>query len=137
MARLALIIGSLYGFLAVILGAFGAHGLRNMMPTEKIHLIDSFDTGVKYQMYHALVLLFLGAYMHFSQIENGILPRATQFIIWGTLLFSGSIYVLVMVGMKDSIGLGKFGIITPIGGLLMIIGWAMMIYHFWTSTSLK
>ncbi len=130
MARLALILGSFYGMSAVILGAFGAHGLKKVLPTDKMSLVQSFDTGVKYQMYHAIVLLFLGIYMKYLQNTSTILDKAAIFFSVGTLLFSGSIYLLVALQIKDSVGLGKLGMITPIGGLFLVAGWAVMFYHF-------
>ncbi len=130
MARLALIIGALYGMTAVILGAFGAHGLKKALAPEKWNLINSFDTGVKYQMYHALALLAIGAYMKSMGDTSLVLDSSITVMSLGTLLFSGSIYLLVALQIQDSVGLGKLGIITPIGGTMLVIAWGMMLYHF-------
>lgn len=117
----ALIFGSLFGFLAIILGAFGAHLLKKKLSTE--HL-QSFETGVKYQMYHAIVLLILGFQ---SKITN--LDLAINTIIIGTILFSFSIYGLVISSAKNR-KIKILGPITPIGGLILLFGWGILLYTF-------
>lgn len=115
-----LIIGAVFGLLAVILGAFGAHALKKIVNEEQLR---SFETGVKYQMYHALVLLFLGS--HFEQ------PHALMSwcFVLGTILFSFSIYGLVLSSAKRK-KLRFLGPVTPLGGLLLIIGWVLLLLAF-------
>lgn len=116
-------IGAFYGLLAVILGAFGAHALKRKLTPELLH---SFETGVKYQMYHALLLLMLGFNLSFDQPLDLVISHC---FIFGTLLFSFSIY-----GLCLSAATGKklriLGPITPIGGLLLVIGWVLLLYSF-------
>ncbi len=123
MKKTILVIAAHYGLIAVIFGAMGAHIFKKMLTSDKL---QSFETGVKYQMYHAIVLLCVGMYFDFTDtLEKSM---AWSFIV-GTLLFSGSIYLL---SFADYWGVNmKFlGPITPIGGLGMMAGWAMLIYIF-------
>ena len=108
---------------SVILGALGSHAFKKILPLEKL---QSFEIGVKYQMYHALLLLILGFYLKFdTQIEK----TTSWLIILGTFLFSISIYFL---SFQEVLGknLRFLGPITPLGGVLMISGWALLIYFF-------
>ena len=115
-----LAIAAFLGMLAVILGAFGAHGLKKIATDVQV---ASFETGVKYQMYHAIVLLFVGNY--FSEPS---LWLVLSFLI-GIFLFSFSIYGLVFLGVKGK--KAKFlGPITPLGGLLLILGWLQLLVAF-------
>lgn len=123
MKNLTLIIGALYGLTSVVLGAFGAHALKKILSVEKL---QSFETGVKYQMYHALLLLLIGFFFKF---ESGIEKWSSISIILGTFLFSVSIYFLSFQEVWK-VNLKFLGPITPLGGLLMIIGWGMMLVHF-------
>ena len=123
MKNLTLIIGAVYGLLSIILGAFGAHAFKKILSVERL---ESFETGVRYQMYAAFFLLIVGYILKFeTKSENWI----SWFMIFGTLLFSVSIYFL---SFQDYLGVNlKFlGPITPIGGLLMILSWAMLIFYF-------
>ncbi|WP_277111388.1 DUF423 domain-containing protein [Chryseobacterium taklimakanense] len=123
MKTLTLVIGAVYGLLSVILGAFGAHAFRKILSPERL---ESFETGVRYQMYAAFFLLIVGYILKFeTKSENWI----SWLMIFGTLLFSFSIYLLAF---QDYFGVNlKFlGPITPIGGLLMIISWVMLIFYF-------
>lgn len=105
----------LSGFLAVALGAFGAHGLRGTVdPT----LLDVWQTAVQYQMFHALVLLVI--VLAGSRRSLPLLMRAAQLMMAGTVLFSGSLYVLVLSGIK------ALGMVTPIGGVLFMLGWLVL-----------
>ena len=123
MKNLTLIIGAVYGLLSVILGAFGAHALKKVLSVEKL---QSFETGVKYQMYSALFLLIVGYILKFeSPSEKWI----SILMIAGTFLFSVSIYFLSFSEVWNT-NLKFLGPITPIGGLLMIISWAMLIFYF-------
>ena len=120
MKELALISGATFGILAIILGAFGAHAFKKILSPERL---ESFEVGVRYQMYTALAMLWIGSTFDFeSQRENW----AYYGLFWGAILFSGSIYLL---SFKDliRINLRFIGPITPLGGLLMIIGWVMIL----------
>lgn len=123
MSQIALIFGSFFGLLAVIFGAFGAHLLKKKLTTEQL---QSFETGVKYQMYHAIILLVLGFQLNSNvTLDNYIV---NSFII-GTILFSFSIYGLVLSSAKNK-KLKFLGPITPLGGLFLVLGWALTIYKF-------
>ncbi|APY07851.1 hypothetical protein BWZ20_05860 [Winogradskyella sp. J14-2] len=115
--QLFIITGSVFGMLAIILGAFGAHALKKKLSEDQL---KSFETGVKYQMYHAIVLLILGFNQEFS----------TYTMYWcftlGIVLFSFSIYGLVLSDAKGK-KLRFLGPITPIGGLLFVIGWLLIL----------
>ncbi|HRP90843.1 MAG TPA: DUF423 domain-containing protein [Edaphocola sp.] len=122
MNKKAIIAAAIFGMLAVILGAFGAHALKEKLTPE---LLNTFETGVKYQMYHAIALLAVG-------VLSGIAPskwlnRSAIMFIIGILLFSGSIYALVALKHSGAVGLMGFGMITPIGGLFFILGWLMIL----------
>ena len=117
----ALIAGSIYGALAIILGAFGAHALKKHMTAERL---ESFEVGVKYQMYHAIFLVVLGLMPAQLDIKGAI-----NIIIIGVFLFSFSIYGLTLSAtFKKKIKI--LGPITPIGGLCMVIGWVMLLIQF-------
>ena len=117
--QIVLITGALFGMLAVIFGAFGAHALQKILSNEQL---KSFETGVKYQMYHALVLLFVGSY--FDPPSSAVYYA---FVI-GVILFSFSIYGLVLSDAKGK-KMTFLGPITPLGGLLLIVGWGLLIYN--------
>lgn len=119
----AQIFGAAFGLLAVIFGAFGAHALKKKLTAEQL---QSFETGVKYQLYHALVLLIIGS---FPSAGAGFYRSVTTLLIIGTFLFSFSIY-----GLCLSSAFGKklrfLGPITPLGGLLLVMAWAILLYGF-------
>lgn len=123
MSQLALISGTIFGLLSVIFGAFGAHILKKKLNQDQL---QSFETGVKYQMYHAIVLLILGFQLDVSEKINAYCIYA--FII-GILLFSFSIYGLVLSSAKNK-KLKFLGPITPLGGLFLIIGWGLLFIKF-------
>ncbi|CVK16342.1 Uncharacterized membrane protein YgdD, TMEM256/DUF423 family [Apibacter mensalis] len=123
MKNIVLIAGAFYGLVSIILGAFGAHALKKMLSAEKL---ISFETGVKYQMYHALALLVLGFSLSFT---SGLEKWAGWGMIIGTFLFSFSIYFLAFSEYWN-INLRILGPITPIGGLLLIIGWLCLLFYF-------
>ena len=109
------------GLLAIILGAFGAHALKKTLSVEQL---QSFEVGVRYQMYHALFLLFIGTFAFLDEKERMIIFCLT---ISGVLLFSGSIYLLATNGITNM--KTKFlGPITPIGGFLLISAWSYLFY---------
>ena len=106
-------LGAGLAFIAVALGAFGAHALESMVTPDRL---ETFETGVRYQMYHALALFALGALPKRSW-------RAAPFFLAGILVFSGSLYLLVLTNTP------WLGAITPIGGVLMLIGWGLFIFN--------
>ena len=123
MKQTVLIIAAIYGMLSVILGAFGAHALKDILTPEKL---ISFETGVRYQMYHAIVLLAIGLTQPFvSPLEKW----AAICMIVGVVLFSFSIYFLSFAG-HWGINLRFLGPITPLGGLFLIAGWLLLIIFF-------
>lgn len=123
MKTVTLVFGAVYGMLSVILGAFGAHALKKILSVERL---ESFETGVRYQMYAAFFLLIIGYILKF---ETSSEKWTSILMITGTFLFSVSIYFL---SLQDYLGANlKFlGPITPLGGLLMILSWLMLIFHF-------
>ena len=123
MVLLAHFIGALYGLLAVVFGAFGAHALKKTFSEEQL---KSFETGVKYQMYHAIVLLMLGFNLN---LTTSLEKYMIYCFIFGTFLFSFSIYGLVLSASKGKT-LKFLGPITPLGGLLLVIGWSLLLYSF-------
>ena len=112
-----LLLGSLFALLAVIFGAFGAHGLEHTITDEKI--LARFHTGVEYQFYHAFGILIIALLL--KEGKSTLLNSAGFAFVTGIILFSGSLYLYVLTGNK------MFGMITPIGGLFFIIGWVLMI----------
>jgi uncharacterized membrane protein YgdD (TMEM256/DUF423 family) len=117
MRRLFFFCGGLFGGLGVILGAFGAHTLKARLTPE---LLAIFETGVRYQIYHALALLFL-ALVAEKRPKDGLLTAGGWLFVVGTLLFSGSLYVLALGGVR------WLGAITPVGGAAFIIGWFCLV----------
>ena len=107
---------------AIILGAFGAHALKKMLSMEEL---STFETGVLYQMYHALFLLFIGIINDLSQKAKKIIYNL---VVFGVLLFSGSIYLLA-TNTLTSFDFKVIGFITPIGGLLLILAWGVLLFH--------
>jgi uncharacterized membrane protein YgdD (TMEM256/DUF423 family) len=116
MDKTFLLIGALSGFLAVAFGAFGAHALRGRLSPE---MLAVFETGVRYEMYHALAILAVGLMM--ARSGGWLFATAGWLFTAGIVLFSGSLYVLALSGV------GMFGAITPIGGLLFLAGWACLL----------
>tara|TARA_R110002020_G_scaffold63170_1_gene168637 strand:- start:38903 stop:39289 length:387 start_codon:yes stop_codon:yes gene_type:complete len=123
MILLTQFMGALYGLLAVVFGAFGAHALKKKFTAEQL---QSFETGVKYQMYHAIILLVLGYNFGFAiPLESYI---AYCFMI-GIFLFSFSIYGLCLSGAQGR-KMRFLGPVTPLGGLFLVIGWALLLFSF-------
>lgn len=112
-----------FGMTAIILGAFGAHALKKFLSVDQL---VTFETGVKYQMYHALFLLFLGLNNHLSFKTKKTILVLT---ILGIIFFSGSIFLLATDSL-NSFNFKVIGFITPIGGLLLIMAWAIFSLHF-------
>lgn len=117
MAKIFLIIGSSLAGLSVAIGAFGAHALKNIL--EANDRLQTFETGVKYQFYHALALILLGLLM--QKFDHKLFIWSGYGFIIGTILFSGSLYILSLSGI------GKWGAVTPLGGVAYIIGWITLI----------
>lgn len=113
-----LVIAAISGMLAVMLGAFGAHGLKKLISAE---MLEVYKTGVQYQFYHTFALLMVGVIMHFG--ESKALKWSARLFIGGTVLFSGSLYVLAISGIK------VLGAITPFGGTMWIIAWLLLAIH--------
>lgn len=117
--------GAVLGLLGVALGAFGAHALRaSLTATGRL---DTFETAVKYQFYHALALVLVGVLMQVFSND----PAVTKLLNWsgnalltGVLIFSGSLYVLCLTGIT------WLGAITPIGGVALMAGWALLLWAF-------
>jgi uncharacterized membrane protein YgdD (TMEM256/DUF423 family) len=111
-----LAVAALLAFLSVALGAFGAHALRSKLTPDQLSV---FEVGVRYQMYHALALIGVAlASSIFPSIWMGL---AAFSFIGGTLVFSGSLYLLVFTGVRS------WGAITPVGGLMFLIGWLCLV----------
>ncbi|UOY04787.1 DUF423 domain-containing protein [Muricauda sp. SCSIO 64092] len=121
MNKTILVTGLVLGMLAVILGAFGAHGLKKAVGPEEI---NTFETGVKYQMYHALFLILLST---ITLASEGTKRVVFYLILIGVVLFSFSIYLLA-TNTLTSFDFRKIGILTPIGGLLLILGWGYLLF---------
>ena len=118
--RILFIIGSLFAALSVLLGAFGAHGLKNRLSMEDLAI---FETAVRYQMYHALGILLMGVASFY--LSEKLVSIPAYFLILGIIIFSGSLFLLVFTNLR------WFGAITPIGGLCLIIGWLLLAYNIY------
>ncbi len=116
------IFGILLGMTAIIFGAFGAHSLKKYLSLEQL---ASFETGVKYQMYHGLFLLFVST-THF--INETCKKQILYFVNIGIILFSGSIYALSTMPIT-AIDFKPIGFLTPIGGLLLIVAWVLVLFQ--------
>lgn len=117
--------GAVLGLLGVALGAFGAHALRASLTASG--RLDTFETAVKYQFYHALALVLVGMLLQ----QFGSNPTTVKLLGWagysflgGVVIFSGSLYILCLTGIT------WLGAITPLGGLAMIAGWALLLWAF-------
>ncbi len=115
--------GALFGVTSIILGAFAAHRFRKILPRE---ILESFETGVKYMMYHALALIVLGFHLNFVSLGQRL---TALFMILGVLLFSFSIFGLCY-GAYKKINLRILGPVTPMGGLLLIVAWVLLFTQF-------
>ena len=118
--RILLIIGSLFAALSVLLGAFGAHALKNRLSIEDLTI---FEIAVRYQMYHALGLLCMGVVGFY--LTEKLVSIPAYFMILGIIIFSGSLLLLVFTNLR------WFGAITPIGGFCLIIGWLLLAYNIY------
>ena len=120
MDRFFFVTACLFGFLAVALGAFGAHGLKAYLDAD---LLVTFETGVRYQMYHSFALLAV-ALAYTKWPGKGLIISGWMFIV-GIVLFSGSLFVLSLSGVRS------LGMITPFGGLALLAGWLTMAWSVW------
>jgi len=124
MDRFFAVAGAASAFIAVAAGAFGAHALRHRIAAD---LMSVFETGARYQMYHALALLLVA--WGTARWSNGAIELAGWCFIAGTLLFSGSLYVLALSGMR------WMGAVTPLGGLAFLLGWLSFAWGAWQKGS--
>jgi uncharacterized membrane protein YgdD (TMEM256/DUF423 family) len=113
--------GAILGAIAVALGAFGAHGLKKIVDAETV---QTFQTGVQYQMYHSLALLLTG--LLYEKCSPGMAKIAGVLFIVGIILFSGSLYMLTAGRAAETASFDKAGIITPLGGVSFIAGWLFL-----------
>jgi len=117
MVRLFFIFGAGFAFLSVLLGAFGAHALKDRLEPR---MLEVFETGVRYQMYHALALIATA--WAINQWPESTATLAGWFFVGGIVIFSGSLYVLTLSGVRT------FGAITPLGGLAFLAGWICLLW---------
>lgn len=122
MQRKLLILGSILGFLAVILGAFGAHGLKQFLSAESL---VSFETGVRYQFYHAFLSMLIANTSIFSSKTKNIV---FWLLLLGVVLFSGSIYLLT-TSTLTGVSFKSFAFLTPIGGVFLISAWFVLLFN--------
>ena len=115
-----LVITCFLGLVAVILGAFGSHALKEILSSAQLL---SFETAVRYQMYHVIVLLFVNTYDGFSTTQKN---KISSLFFAGVFLFSGSIYLLQLTRITAK----SIWFITPLGGLFLIAGWSLLIVIF-------
>ncbi|MEL0652006.1 DUF423 domain-containing protein [Algibacter sp. TI.3.09] len=123
MNRTILLTAAILGVTSIILGAFGAHGLKALISPESV---QTFETGVRYQMYHALFLLFVGSTTYISVKSK---TKIFYLVVVGLLFFSGSIYGL-STNVLTGFDFKTIGVITPIGGLLLIVAWVLVFIDF-------
>jgi len=123
--RFYIIIAAISGFLAVVIGAFAAHGLKKVLTPDMIEVIK---TGVHYQMYHAIALLMVALLLIHKPAAAGLKASGWAFIL-GSLMFSGSLYALAMGAPR------WLGPITPLGGLCFLVGWMLLAIAGWRMKS--
>ena len=120
MSRWFIIFGALNGFLSVALGAFAAHGLKARVTPD---LLETFQTGARYEMYHGLALILVGVLLRLFP-EQGLLNGAGWAFLTGIIIFCGSLYLIVFTGVRS------FGALAPIGGLSFMAGWVLLLIAF-------
>jgi len=121
-ARLFAVLGAASGFLSVAAGAFGAHALRGRLAAD---LLETFETAARYQMYHALALVFVA--LAYDRWATSQVAWAGWLFVLGTVIFSGSLYLLALTGTR------WLGAVTPFGGLCFLAGWASLAWGVATS----
>ena len=124
--KVFLTVASISGALAVLLGAFGAHMLKQMLSPE---MLEVYKTGVQYQFYHTFALLIVGVLMNIKPTK--LLKWSGYLFIGGILIFSGFLYLLAITGIKP------LGMIVPIGGVMFVAGWICILIHFLKSKALS
>lgn len=131
MYKPALTTAIICAIIGVIVGAMGAHALKNYLtatlgdPIKVANLLSTYETAVRYQFYHSFALAFTGLlYISFPHVW---IRRATWLFLTGIILFSGSIYALVYLKATGDVGLRQLGILTPIGGIFFILGWGALL----------
>jgi len=115
--KLFAILGAIGALLSVALGAFGAHALKSTLSPS---MLETFETGVRYQMYHSLALFAVA--WAIDRFGPALFTTAGWFLVAGVVIFSGSLYILTLSGVR------WWGAVTPIGGVSFLIGWGMMVY---------
>ncbi|TKB49515.1 DUF423 domain-containing protein [Ferrimonas sediminicola] len=120
MKRALMAMATFGGAMATALGAYGAHGLAKVAPP---HLVESFNTAVTYQFFHCLLLMAVALWMRSN--SSRLLAWGGALVVLGILGFSGSIYALVLLGTKG------IGLITPLGGILLILAWLLLFVAVW------
>lgn len=122
MFRTYITIGGILGMLSVALGAFGAHTLERFLSEQAL---DTYHTGVEYQMIHAIALVLTAVLSSHSAIDSRRINWAGVLFTAGVVLFSGSLYAVSLTGI------GSFGMIAPFGGFSFILGWLMLVLSIW------
>jgi uncharacterized membrane protein YgdD (TMEM256/DUF423 family) len=117
------LIAAVMAGLSVASGAFASHALKDRLSEKALEI---FETGSKYQMYHALALLMVGLFLSLSEVTPTLLNAAGWFFIIGIVLFSGSLYALSLSGIK------WLGAITPLGGIAFLVGWGCLAIAIWS-----
>jgi len=130
MDRKIFLLACVTGALGVVLGAFAAHGLK---PLLSISAFESFNTGIRYQMYHSFLLFFIGLSTDIKPNQKSILFKL---ILTGVLLFSGSIYFLATNDLTP-LNFKVIGFITPVGGLILIASWLLLFTYFFKKKTVK
>jgi len=118
MAKCIIFLGSINAFFAVGLGAFGAHALKSRISSE---MLDVYQTGVHYHIFHALGLILIGIIAYWLS-ESNLVLWSGGLILAGIIVFSGSLYILSISGIR------AFGAVTPIGGVAFLAGWILLAY---------
>lgn len=119
MEKIFLGIAALFGAIGVAAGAFGAHALANLIPADRL---DTFETAVRYQMYHVIALIAVAWALTRWSGQSGLLTLSGWLFFAGILLFSGSLYILSLSGVR------WLGAITPFGGVAFVAGWLLLAY---------
>jgi len=117
--------GAIIGFLAVALGAFGAHTLKEQLHMEP-HWVEIWEKGVQYQMAHALALLFLGLAADRFTVARSLPLWTGRLFTVGTAIFSGSLYILALTSLSPAGPIKILGLVTPFGGVCFLVGWALL-----------
>lgn len=121
MPKTFLILGAINAFFCIALGAFGAHGLKKMLSAD---MLAVYQTGIQYHFYHAFGILIIGLLLlHFP--KSRLIPISGWLMLAGIVLFSLSLYILSLTGMR------ALGMITPFGGVSFLSAWALLIYAIW------